>query len=515
MAHNEISFVPVEMSLTDLLGREYVEAACRARSALRGDSYNDLMAVSENKVEFLPARFQERMHALMGRVGTQVCSGLRHTATGASSRAYNASTKTELAPLSGMGYYRVGEDGKLYMSTKSAHYHAPLGHNFPGYAILETARSLGIPNATHNNTRGCITRWLEEKLIRTAGSPTLNCVLNLETGSLAVEAALKMVLSPFYRIQKDDPEPHYKGRIPVLVVVGNDNGGLQANYHGTTLLMQTLRGMWSELYTQLEDKAYLIRSVRPNNMDDLRSVFREYDSGKYKIAAFFHEIVMMNYAGLLLTPEFLGLAYELCRKSGTATVDDEIQSCAWHHDLFMFKEWGLQPDFVALGKGFTGGEYPASRILFNKAYDRMPQFGALVTNGQEEIASLAYLVTIAWVEANAETTRMLGDRFEERLQDLACKHGDLIASLNGKRHMLAIAFNDIDLASELVGILNGQGIDISVQTYKTEVPPAAMLKLPLIMDATAIDWVVERIDEAIYAAKKRWRKDNNLKGRYI
>ena len=61
------------------------------------------------------------------------------------------------APLTGYGFYRVGEDGRLYLITKSEHYHAPLGHAFPGYRLLEIARRLGIPNATHNNTRGHIT----------------------------------------------------------------------------------------------------------------------------------------------------------------------------------------------------------------------------------------------------------------------------------------------------------------------------------------------------------------------
>ena len=39
---------------------------------------------------------------------------------------------------------------------------------FYGYGdkLVENARRLGIPNATHNNTRGHITRVLETELIR-------------------------------------------------------------------------------------------------------------------------------------------------------------------------------------------------------------------------------------------------------------------------------------------------------------------------------------------------------------
>jgi len=35
----------------------------------------------------------------------------------------------------------------------------------------------------------------------------------------------------------------------------------------------------------------------------------------------------------------------------------------------------------------------------------MPQFGTLVTNGQAELASLAYLVTMQWATANADVAR--------------------------------------------------------------------------------------------------------------
>ena len=51
-------------------------------------------------------------------------------------------------------------------------------------------------------------------------------MLNLETGSLAVEAGVKMMLARFYRVQADAPLPPYNGRIPVLLVMGNDDGGL-------------------------------------------------------------------------------------------------------------------------------------------------------------------------------------------------------------------------------------------------------------------------------------------------
>ena len=404
------SFVPVSRSLADLLGDEYTNAVCAAQHYLSGNDLEGIVADAHAQVEFYPDAMGARLAGLLDRVGAQVIDEpLANTPAGAGSAKFVAATRTAAAPLSASGYYRIGEDGRLYLTTKSEHYHTPLGHAFPGYGVLDKARGLGIPNATHNNTRGFITRLLEQELIRTANGLTrddtaglgdvlakendlytLNRVLNLETGSLAAEAALKMILARFYRMQPEMDEPKYQGRTPVVLVMGNDDGGLQANYHGTTVLAQMMRGMWPEAHAALENgDVWKVVPIRPNCREDLDAAFAEYERDSYKIAGFFHEIIMMNYGGRRLTPEFLHYAHSLCRQHDVPTVVDEIQSCMWAKHLYLFREYGLTPTFVAIGKGFPGGEYPASRILFSSVMDTMPQFGALVTNGQEELAALA------------------------------------------------------------------------------------------------------------------------------
>ena len=509
---NKVGFVPVARSLTDLLGRDYVSSVNSARSFFNSGAPEKIAETATARVDFYPAVLQNRLAGFLGQVGQVVATvPLKKTAEGAGSAKFVAATKTAAAPLSACGYYRVGEDGRLYLITKSEHYHVPLGHAFPGYGLLDMARALGIPNATHNNTRGFITRRLEEELIRTAnglargdavglqavlarqdGLYTLNRVLNLETGSLAAEAALKLVLARFYRMQADLPEPKYNGRQPVILVMGNDEGGLQANYHGTTMLTQMMRGMWPMAHAALEAaKLWKVVPIRPNCREDLERAFAEYDHGAYKIAGFFHEIVMMNYGGRLLTRDFLQYAHALCREHDVPTIVDEIQSCMWAPQLYLFREYGLNPSCVAIGKGFPGGEYPASRLIFSAALDIMPQFGALVTNGQEELASLAYLVTMEWALANAAITAEQGIRFEAGLRALAAEYPAIITGVDGWRHMTTLCFADIEKAKSVVAALGRCGLDISAQTYKAECPPVALMKLPLIADQKVVDFVVE------------------------
>lgn len=516
MPSRKTRFRSVKVSLNDLLGRAPLKALCAARATLTGEDRKSLAALAGERVELYPAAMHERAVACLPRIGREIGRAAEGTAAGAASDGFRAASRSAPAPLAAWGYYRIGEDGVLHAITKAEHYHAALGHGFPGYRLLENARRLGIPNATHNNTRGHVTRTLEEELVRIAnglapgdragldkvlaskGATVLNRVLNLQSGSLAAEAALKLLLSRFWRAQSDSPEPKYAGKTPVFVVIADDDGGLGGNYHGTTVTAQMLRGMWPGMQAKCEEAGLLaVRSVRPNRTADLDAAFARYSRGQFRIAGFIHEIVLMNYGSRLLTPAFLKRAYALCRKHDVFTVVDEIQSCIWSPEIFMYREYGLKPHIVVLGKGMSGGEYAASRLLLSAAVDVLPQFGALVTNGQEEIASLAYLVSLRWAEANAAVTGAVGEYYETRMKELAARHPETLRAADGRRHLMALIFNEVAPAQATARALNARGLDISVQTYKADCPPAALTKLPITFGYEAVDAVIERMEAVL------------------
>jgi len=322
----------------------------------------------------------------------------------------------------------------------------------------------------------------------------LNRVLNLETGSLAVEAGIKMMLSRFYKIQADGPATKYTDRIPVFLVMGDMDGGTLANYHGTTIVTQIMRGMWRDLGSKVEAcNGLAVRGIKPNDLDDLKRAFGMYNTTPYKVAGFLHEIVLMNYAAFLLNREFMTMAYDLCHTHDVPVLVDEIQSCIWSPEIFMYREYDLHPDFVAVGKGMPGGEYAASRILFSSHMDTMAQFGALVTNGQEELAALAYLVTMRWARENAEVTSAVGQHYEDRVHELARKYPDVICAVEGRRHMIGIYFYDLDHAKTFALTMAAEGMDVSVQTYKAGCPPSALTKLPLISGYEVVDFVMDHM----------------------
>jgi acetylornithine/succinyldiaminopimelate/putrescine aminotransferase len=169
----------------------------------------------------------------------------------------------------------------------------------------------------------------------------------------------------------------------------------------------------------------------------------------------------------------------------------------WYEGLFLFRQYGLQPAMVVIGKGFPGGEYPASRILFQSRWDTLPQFGALVTNGQEELASLAYLITMRWMQVNGAVVDAAGRRLEAGLRELAAQFPETIVAVEGRGHLLGLRFPDLAHGRQFCERMNQMGFDISAQTYKPNCPPVALTKLPCIADDALIDFTLDRMREAL------------------
>ncbi len=502
-----------KLSLSDILGSGYTQAIARANDFLGIMSYDESMAIADEKIDFYPEEKQAKNDELLSKVGTVIIEGFDNCEKGCATNAFANATNTAMAPVTGFGNFRIGEDGKLYLIGKSEHYHTPLGHRFNAYKLIDNARKLGVLNATHNNTRGYITRLMETRIVQMANgidwddceataavkntddNKVLNRVINLETGSLACEAGLKMMLARFYKLDPTFPDPKYAGKVPVFFIMGDLKGGIEANYHGTTVVAQTLRGLWPEIREKVaHEELYKVVPVSINDLADFEAKMKEYNSGNYKTCGFCHEIILMNYGGIRLTKEFLQGAYALCKEYDTPTMCDEIQSCMWYDGAFLFRLYGLTPDFSIVGKGFPGGEYPASKIITNADMDTLNQFGALVTNGQEELASLAYLITMTFMRENGKYIATLGQRFDKGLKAIAEKHSKKIVCAEGLDHLAALHFHTVDEAAEFAGKMKKACIDSSVMLYKANCVPALLMKPPVIASEATIDYILNTID---------------------
>ena len=509
-------FINQKVSLEDILGKDYIGALCAANSALGMMDAEEAAKIASEKIDFYYEEVQKKNDELLSSVGKQIAPVFTSDTKGAGTNAYMKAASDRMSPVTGFANYRLGEDGKLYLIGKSEHYHTPLGHRFNGYRLIDNARRLGILNATHNNTRGYVTRLMEKRLVQSANGiewedeeatakvlastepKVLNRVINLETGSLSCEAAFKMMLARFYKLDATFAEPKYHGKTPVFFVMVDKNGGVEGNYHGTTVLLQTFRGLWPEFRDAAEENGlYKVVPVMINDIADFEEKIKKYNSGIYKTAGFMHEIILMNYGGIRLTKEFLQAAYKLCAEYDTPTMCDEIQSCMWYRGMFLFRIYGLHPDFAIVGKGFPGGEYPASKVITTAEMDILNQFGALVTNGQEELASLAYLITMTFMRTNGEVVEKLSERFENGLRGVMERHSDIICDVEGFGHLAAIHFHSVDQAAAFASKMKEHCIDASAQIYKANCLPAMLMKPPIIATEATIDKILNIIEELI------------------
>lgn len=496
----------LKLSFADIVGEEMARTYAAAASVWGLMSPQQAEACAFEKVDMLPVDWMDRQRQLLKKVGTRVAPAAQNSCKGAGPAAYDRVTNTAAAPLSGYGVFRIGEDGRLYFAAKSEHYHIPFGHSYPGYKLVDNARKLGVPNATHNNTRGYIVRLLEQTFVEKAGyadaqadEPRLDRVHNLETGSIACEAAIKYMLSRFYRSAENFEIPQYSGKTPVFLVMQDNDGGPKAGYHGTSVHAQTLRGMWPEYGQKAEAGGlYKVVPVKPNDLDDFKSKIERYNTGDYKTAGFLHEIILMNYGALRLTEDYLQGAYVLCRAHYTPTLADEIQSCAWYAPSgFLFKRYGLRPNFVAVGKGFPGGEYASSRLLFDARFDHLAQFDALVTNGQQELSALCFLITFRLLQAMQPHIQAVASTLESEVGRLARQFPAIISRRMGDGHMSALEFHKVDDAVNFAKGLNNLCIDSSAQTYKANCPPTVLMKLPLVADGEMVLWLGRAMESVL------------------
>ena len=93
--------------------------------------------------------------------------------------------------------------------------------------------------------------------------------------------------------------------------------------------------------------------------------------------------------------------------------------------------------------------------------------------------------------------KQLADRFGHDVEIHTQVCPGLVAAVEGHRHMIGLHFHELDAARRFAAKLNEAGLDISVQTYKTSCPPAALTKIPLTAGYEVADRIVEIMEAAL------------------
>ena len=284
--------------------------------------------------------------------------------------------------------------GKEYLDANSSIWTNLHGHNHPR---INTAITRQLKRISHSSALGLANEpasVLASKLVKVANpfprpgfrTPRLNKVFFSDDGSTAVEVALKLAYEFTRRTRGKKSRPKFLS--------------LEGAYHGDTVGAVSLGhiDLFHKAYGGLLFKSDKVMSpycyrcpfnrAKPERADAreyrkcdwecvglVEKKFRSQKKRGHPYAGFVIEPLMQGAAGMIAQPQgWLRKVADLARDHGALLIADEvmtgfgransnIQNARFEARIFASHEEGVQPDFLCLAKGLTGGYLPMAATL--------------------------------------------------------------------------------------------------------------------------------------------------------
>ncbi len=143
---------------------------------------------------------------------------------------------------------------------------------------------------------------------------------------------------------------------------------------------------------------------------------------------------------------YLRGAQELCRRHGTMFVLDEVQTGLGRTGRwFALEEWGLEPDFVLVGKALSGGYMPVAamvtrRDIYQRAVGTLERsYVHQSTYGRNRLSMAAGLATMRIIERDRllERSAKVAALLRDGLAELQSRH-EIVAEVRGRGMMIGI-----------------------------------------------------------------------------
>ena len=262
------------------------------------------------------------------------------------------------------GLYIYDKSGKAYMDMIAGVAVNNIGHNHP--KIIRALKTQ-IDKHSHVMVYGEFIQdeplKFTEKLVSLLPK-NLNCVYSVNSGTEAIEAALKL-------------GKRVTGRTELV--------SFRGSYHGSTHGAMSVSGNEAKKQTfrpLLPD----IRFIQHNSTADLTQI-------STKTAAVIIETVQGDAGVRIPTKDFLMELRKRCTEVGALLIFDEIQ-CGMGRTgkIFAFEHFGVVPDILVLGKALGGG-MPIGALVSSHEnlweFTNNPMLGHITTFGGHPIISAA------------------------------------------------------------------------------------------------------------------------------
>ena len=250
---------------------------------------------------------------------------------------------------------------------------------------------------------------------------SLSCSYFVNSGTEAIEGALKLA-------------KRYTGKSKII--------SFEKSYHGSTAGSLSIMGYENQKsnYRPLIPNCVSINFNSTEMLDEIDSQTAAVVVEPYQAASGF----------VKADKSFLKKIREKCIEHGSLLIYDEIQSCYGRTGkLFALEHYNIIPDILCIAKGMGSG-YPIGAFI--SSYDIMhelthnPTLGHITTFGGNPISCTASFETLKFILKNDLSAKSLE---KENIFRTILQH-ELIKEIRGKGLMLAVEFNNSELASYVV-----------------------------------------------------------------